>query len=175
VSDAIAPLLMNSGYDFSIGTDYEVTVSLDPKKWATKKEYNKISKEKWKTVKYLNSKGTESSDFKGIPDDVGGVFMWVIRPRMVPQNAVSVVAYIGEAEKGILGTVKQFIYSIGKMYTGDAFAKNLFDTYSEDLFLTYYEDEKTVEKSKVCKDLNDVLSPPIHYIQGSLAIEGEEM
>jgi len=50
VSDAIAPLLMNSGYDFSIGTDYEVTVSLDPKKWATKKEYNKYLKKNGKLL-----------------------------------------------------------------------------------------------------------------------------
>ena len=174
-------LKMDELYDFCVETgldttdeevNYRLSIQADPTKWSSYKLSKNISDTCWKTAKYLNSKGHESADFKGITGNHGGVFLWVIRPKVIPILSSSFVAYVGESEGNLNKSVHNFI---GKSatYNGQLSKKQLFDRYSPYLHLVYCEnDEKTFSKEVVSK-LVEALQPLIVDIPISLQERGE--
>ena len=173
----INSLFQDSG--FSAGTNTNKTrkllVCLDPEKWKKHFLFDSIPDEKWITVKYLNSKGKESSDFLKIPDDAGGVFMWLIKPKKVPNFNLSVIVCICFAETGVLRTIRQFIENSERQYRGEISVKNMFDLYSNDLFVSYYADETRADFVDICVELNEMIDPPIKFVSGKLSATGVKM
>ena len=153
--------------------DYKIEVKLNPDKWTNKRHLKTLNEVDWKMVKYHNSSGNESAEFKRIPSTIGGVFMWVIKPSLVPINNLSIIAYVGSSERNIQNSVLQFIRSGASRYTG-RLINNLFQTYADCLYLVYYENSVVAESKAISNELIDATEPPIRIISGTL-FSREEM
>lgn len=172
---------MEELFDFCVATgldttddevNYRFCIQADPTKWNSYRLSKSIEEKCWKTAKYLNSKGTESEDFRNITDKHGGVFLWVIRPRTIPISNNSFVVYVGESDGNLKKSVHNFMCN-SAMYNGQLSSKQLFERYSPYLHLVYYEnDEKTFSKEVVSK-LMEALQPLIVDIPISLQETGE--
>ncbi len=173
-NETISDIFENSGFSFDSDSGYKFTTNLNPANWKKKILADSVPDDKWVTVKYLNSKGCESYNFLNIPDDAGGIFMWMIRPKKIPNQNQSFIACVCAAETGVLRTIRQFIENGERKYSGDLSVKNLFDVYSSDLFVSYYSDKDRSDFFTMCNELNDRIDPPIKYMEGYLSPEGED-
>lgn len=153
--------------------DYKIEVKVNPDKWKNKRRLKLLNKADWKTVKYHNSSGNESAEFKNIPSTIGGVYMWVIKPSLIPISNLSIIAYVGSSERNIQNSVLQFIQSGASQYTGRLIS-NLFQTYADCLYLVYYENSVVAESKAISNELIDATEPPIRIISGTL-FSREEM
>lgn len=152
--------------------DYKIEVKVNPDNWKNKRCLKSLNKADWITVKYHNSSGNESAEFKSIPSTIGGVFMWVIKPSLIPINNLSIIAYVGSSERNIQKSVSQFIQSGSSQYTG-RLINNLFQTYADCLYLVYYENSVVAESKAISNELIDAAEPPIRIISGTLFLREE--
>lgn len=174
-SDTLLGIFGNSGRDVNRENGYSVMVDLNPTNWQKKLLSDSIPPEDWTTVKYLNSQGNEHSDFLKIPDDSGGIIMWLIRPRKIPDGNQSVVACVCAAETSVMRTIRQFIANGEREYRGELSVKNMFAIYANELFVSYYSDSTRNDYLDMCKELNEMINPPIRFITGKISDKGESM
>lgn len=168
-------LCMEVGLD-TIGesVNYTLRILADPDKWKKNRLGENIKRDGWKSVKFLNSKGTESSDFQTITEEHGGVFLWVIMPNLIPISNCSYVAYIGESEKNLNKSIHSFIKNGVNSYTEQLSTKQLFERYSSYLHLVYYENDEEEILSDITSKLSEALHPLIKNISINIQQTGEE-
>lgn len=174
---------MDKLYDFCLETgldtaddeevSYTLRIQADPTKWNGYRLSKKIANESWKSAKYLNSKGYESEDFKTITDKHGGVFLWIIRPRVMPLSNNSFVAYIGESEGNLNKSVHSYLNGT-VTNNGQISWKQLFERYSPYLHLAYYENDESDFSKEIVSKLIEVLQPLIVDIPICIQEEGED-
>ncbi len=157
--------------------NYIIQVKFNPAVYGNITYYNNIPPiNKWKKIHYLDKRGNESQEFKNLPRNKCGVFMWIIKPRAkFPQTQQSLVVYIGRSDKCIKNAIEQFMNNGNQPYRGDLSVKALFDNYSKDLLLMYYIPKKPENTYNLCISLNKVVEPPINYIDTVLDEEGENI
>ncbi len=62
-------------------------------------DIKRIVSQEWQTIKYMNDDGTAlNKEVDTVPNDVGGVYLFVLKPEIIPKYHVYIM-YIGRARK----------------------------------------------------------------------------
>lgn len=147
----------------TISIDFKFEIELDPNKWKEFKLSKQLNKDDWKYIRYQNSKGSESEDYKRITESHGGVFIWVIQPFDIPISTYGFIAYIGLSDSNLRKSLFNFKLNVSRNST-DKISKMLFDQYASSLSIVYYENDDKSFNEEVVEKLIKTIQPLIKEI-----------
>lgn len=128
-------------------------------KWNTlNHEVKRIVSKGWKSIKFLSEDGESvNKDILKVPDDMGGVYVFVLKPNIIPDIHLYIM-YIGRVRRK-----KEFsLRKRCKEYIGDTRPKIAYmrEVWGKDLYFYYLplDEDNTIEM--VEKELIRVIIPP---------------
>ena len=138
---------------------FQLTFDLDVVKWATMDEEIKaVVSDGWSSIKYLNDAGELSDDIRNLPNDCGGIYLFLLKPDKIP-SLHRYILYIGRARRATNFGLRQRCST----YISDTRPKvhRMIHRWGQDLYLYYlpiHESDEFI--SKVERELNRVIIPP---------------
>lgn len=156
----------------TMSIDFKFEIELDPNKWKEFRLGKQLSKEDWKYIRYQNSSGLESEDYKRITESHGGVFIWVIQPLNIPIRNYSFIAYIGLSDSNLKKSLSNFKLNVSKN-SKDKISKMLFDQYASSLSIIYYENDDKSFNEEVVEKLIKSIQPLIKEMPISIETNRE--
>ena len=121
-------------------------------------EIKKIVSKEWKMVKYMNDYGTKlNSDIDSIPDDAGGVYLFLLKPEILPGVHLYIM-YIGRVRRMKNYSLRQRC----KEYYSDTRPKiaMMRELWGAQLYFRYLVLEDNELIAEVEKELLRVIIPP---------------
>lgn len=133
---------------------------LDVDKWDTiDPDVKKLISTEWKMVKYTNDDGTKlSEEFNRVPDDKGGIYLFVLSPEIIPEYPVYIM-YIGRARRKQNFSLRQRCRTYIKERERQKVEK-MMRILGRRLYLRYLPLENDEDIEKVERELIRVLLPP---------------
>lgn len=78
--------------------DSKIHFILDPLLWdCIDSDVKKIVKQKWTEIKYYTDKKVKNDELSSIPNDTGGIYVFVAKPDIIPDAHIYLM-YIGRAK-----------------------------------------------------------------------------
>ena len=136
-----------------------VSIQLNIDKWSTiDNEVKNIISEGWSNIKFLNDEGSGINErISEVPDDMGGVYVFLIKPDIIP-NIHRYVMYIGRARRKSEFSLRKRC----KGYISDTrpLVAYMREIWGKQLYLYYLplQDDELIEK--VERELLRVVIPP---------------
>lgn len=138
---------------------FKLTFDLDIEKWDTMdEEIKEAVSSGWNYIKYLDDAGELSKDINNLPNDCGGIYIFLLRPDKIPRMH-RYIMYIGRARRATSFGLRQRC----RTYISDTRPEvhRMIHRWGQDLYLYYlpiHESDEFI--SKVERELNRVIIPP---------------
>lgn len=120
-------------------------------------EVKRIVSKNWSSIKYLDVKGNLSPDIKKLPDDSGGIYLFLLSPDII-NGLHRYIMYIGRARK-----CNEFsLQKRCRCYIKDTrpLIAEMIGNWGQYLYLYYLPLESDEEIVMVERELNRVIIPP---------------
>lgn len=148
--------------------------------WHEYDDFLNIDVNDWQERKYFDDEGKISERISDIPNDKGGIYIYVVKPP-VPIRYTPVIMYIGRAHnngpsQNLRKRVKHYEKEADDLYRGRMTVRKLFHKYRDYLYVMYLPLENNDDIDRLERELITCLVPTDNkdLIQKSLK-EGRSM
>lgn len=148
--------------------------SLIPSRWSEYEDFLNIGETDWKEYKYFDELGNVSEEVKKMPNDKGGIYLYVVKPP-VPIKYTPIIMYVGRAHnngnsQNLRKRVINYAREAKDLYRGRQSVRLLFSRYAEHLYVMYIPLDKNADIDRLEKELISVIVPACNkdLIQKSL-------
>lgn len=138
-----------------------------PARWEEYDNFYGLKAEDWKCVKFYDESGNVSDEVKRIPSDKGGIYIYVVKPVILPIAECAYIMYIGRAHNNgksinLRKRVFHYINESNDMYKGRIQIRKLFNIYKKYLYVMYIQMDNNDDIDKLEKELVSAIVPPIN-------------
>lgn len=138
---------------------FKQTFDLDIEKWNTMdEEIKEAVSSGWNYIKYLDDAGELNEDIRNLPNDCGGIYIFLLKPDKIPLMH-RYIMYIGRARRATSFSLRQRCST----YISDTRPKvhRMIHRWGPELYLYYlpiHDSDEFIKK--VERELNRVIIPP---------------
>ena len=148
--------------------------SLIPSRWKEYKNVLHLTEDDWLECKYFNESNHIHKNIQQIPNNKGGIYMYVIKPPLTIRY-MPIIMYIGRAhndgeKQNLRKRIRKYLYESQNIYNGRVSIRTLFDRYAEYLYVMYTPLDDNGEIDQLEENLISAIVPPFNHdlIQKSL-------
>lgn len=137
--------------------------SLVPNHWEEFENFLNITEDDWEEYKYFNESGEVSEEVKNIPNNKGGIYLYVVKPP-VPIRYMPIIMYVGRAHnngnsQNLRKRVNNYAREAKDFYRGRKAVRSLFSKYAEYLHVMYISLDKNEDIDRLEKELISAIVP----------------
>lgn len=137
--------------------------SMIPSRWDEYENFLDIMQDDWAEYKYFDESGEVSVEVKRLPNDKGGIYLYVVKPP-IPINYTPVIMYIGRAHnngksQNLRKRVNNYAREAQDLYRGRKSIRSLFAKYAEYLHVMYIALENNEDIDRLEKEMISAIVP----------------